>query len=78
MFSLLEGLYHYLFDKPNLHILVIGLDHAGKSSLLERVKTKYSTTPGLAMEKITPTIGMNLAKLTHLGAQGGIGELGGK
>lgn len=78
MFSLLEGFFHWIFDKPNLHILVIGLDHAGKSSLLERIKTKYSTTPGLAMEKITPTIGMNLAKLNHLGAQVIIWDLGGQ
>jgi ADP-ribosylation factor related protein 1 len=78
MFSLLEGLWHYLFDKPNLHVLVIGLDHAGKSSLLERIKTLYNTTPGLSMEKITPTIGMNLAKLNHMGAQVIIWDLGGQ
>ena len=78
MFSLLQGFWHYFFDKPTLHILVIGLDHAGKSSLLERIKTMYNTTPGLAMEKITPTIGMNLAKLTHLGAQVVIWDLGGQ
>lgn len=78
MFSLMQGLWHYLFDKPNLHILVIGLDHAGKSSLLERIKTMYNTTPGLSMEKITPTIGMNLAKLNHMGAQVVIWDLGGQ
>ena len=78
MFSLLQGFWHYFFDKPNLHVLVIGLDHAGKSSLLERIKTMYNTTPGLAMEKITPTIGMNLAKLNHLGAQVIIWDLGGQ
>jgi len=78
MFSLIEGFWHYFFDKPNLHILIIGLDHAGKSSILERIKTMYNTTPGLAMEKITPTIGMNLAKLNHLGSQVIIWDLGGQ
>lgn len=78
MFSLLHGFWHYFFDKPVLHILVIGLDHAGKSSLLERIKTMYNTTPGLAMDKITPTIGMNLAKLSHLGSQVIIWDLGGQ
>ena len=31
MFSLFHGLWQYLFRKPDVHILIIGLDHAGKT-----------------------------------------------
>ena len=30
-FSLLAGLWKYLFTRPTLHVLIIGLDHAGKT-----------------------------------------------
>ena len=31
MFSLLMGFWHYLFDKTHVQVLIIGLDHAGKT-----------------------------------------------
>ena len=31
MFSLFHGLWQYLFRRPDVHILIIGLDHAGKT-----------------------------------------------
>ncbi len=67
-----------LFSKPDVHILIIGLDHAGKSTLLEYIKTKYSRVNGLPPDKITPTIGMNLAKFKHKGAQIIMWDLGGQ
>jgi ADP-ribosylation factor related protein 1 len=33
MFSLLYGLYQYLFSKPEYNVLIIGLDSAGKTVL---------------------------------------------
>jgi hypothetical protein len=31
MFSLILGLWNYLFSKAELHILIVGLDDAGKT-----------------------------------------------
>jgi len=37
MFGLLYGFWEAMFARPNVNILIIGLDHAGKSTLLEKV-----------------------------------------
>ena len=78
MFSLLQGFWHYFFSKPNLHVLIIGLDHAGKTTLLEQIKTKFGNTHGLPPEKIPPTVGMNLAKIRFKGSQVILWDLGGQ
>lgn len=67
MFSLLSGLWQYFFSKPNLHVLLIGLDHAGKTTVLERIKSKYGNSPGIPLDRIPPTVGMNLAKINVRG-----------
>ncbi|KAL7545391.1 hypothetical protein ACHAWF_008737, partial [Thalassiosira exigua] len=38
MFSLASGIYQSYFAPPKLSILIVGLDGAGKTSLLERIK----------------------------------------
>jgi ADP-ribosylation factor related protein 1 len=43
-------------------VLIIGIDSAGKTTLLENIKSHYGGGRGLPHDKITPTIGMNLAK----------------
>ena len=78
MFSLIFGFYNMMFSKPDVHVLIVGLDHAGKSTLLERVKGSYSRDKGLPPEKITPTIGMNLAKFKLKGTQYILWDLGGQ
>ena len=78
MFSLIFGFYDLLFRKPDIHVLVIGLDHAGKSTLLEHIKTVYTRNYGLPADKITPTIGMNLGKFKHKGTQVIMWDLGGQ
>jgi ABC-type phosphate/phosphonate transport system ATPase subunit len=59
MFSLLQGFWQYLFAKPNLHVLIIGLDHAGKTTLLEKIKFVFGNQEGIPPAKIPPTVGMN-------------------
>eukprot|EP01013_Petalomonas_cantuscygni_P024608 TRINITY_DN46274_c0_g1_i1.p1 TRINITY_DN46274_c0_g1~~TRINITY_DN46274_c0_g1_i1.p1 ORF type:complete len:197 (+),score=22.87 TRINITY_DN46274_c0_g1_i1:123-713(+) len=64
MFSLLYGLYTYLFTKQEHAVLIVGLDGAGKSTLLERLKVLYDRPErALPPEKITPTVGLNIARL---------------
>jgi ADP-ribosylation factor related protein 1 len=78
MFSLLAGFWEYFFSKPHLHVLLIGLDHAGKTTILERMKSRYGNGPGIPPEKIPPTVGMNLAKIYMKGTQLIIWDLGGQ
>mmetsp|Transcript_25663 Transcript_25663/g.44129 ORF Transcript_25663/g.44129 Transcript_25663/m.44129 type:complete len:196 (-) Transcript_25663:153-740(-) len=78
MFSLIQGFLQYLFAKPKVNILLIGLDHAGKTTLLERIKTQFGNMPGIPPDKIPPTIGMNLAKINYKGTQVIIWDLGGQ
>ena len=41
MFSLLGGCYEWLARKEELHILMVGLDDAGKTLTLERLKVRF-------------------------------------
>lgn len=77
-FSLISGFLQYLFKKPKVNVLLIGLDHAGKTTLLERIKTQFGNMPGIPPDKIPPTIGMNLAKINYKGTQVIIWDLGGQ
>lgn len=63
MFSLLWGLWNYLFSKAELHILIVGLDDAGKTTLLEQLKGIYGKKPGIPLDKIPPTVGLNIARV---------------
>jgi len=78
MFSLISGFLQYLFAKPKLHVLVIGLDYAGKTTLLEKIKGSFGNLPAIPPEKIPPTIGMNLAKIFYRGHQLVFWDLGGQ
>lgn len=77
-FSLISGFLQYLFAKPKVNLLLIGLDHAGKTTLLERIKTQFGNMHGIPPDKIPPTIGMNLAKINYKGTQVIIWDLGGQ
>lgn len=78
MYSLLVGFLDYLFSKPNIHILLIGLDHAGKTTILETIKSKFGHLHALPHDKIPPTIGMNLAKINYRGTHIVMWDLGGQ
>nr|QXF29029.1 Arfrp1 [Vischeria sp. CAUP Q 202] len=63
MFSLLAGLLRYFFSKTEVHVLILGLDHAGKTTLLEQSKGIFRKISGIPPEKITPTVGLNVGKM---------------
>ncbi|KAG8936673.1 ADP-ribosylation factor protein 3 [Tulasnella sp. 419] len=64
MYHLLRGLHAHLTQKDEFNIIIIGLDNAGKTTILEKIKTLYNQTPGLAPDKIAPTVGQNIGKIT--------------
>jgi ADP-ribosylation factor related protein 1 len=67
-----------MWTKPKLNVLIVGLDYSGKTTLLEKVKSKFGKLPSIPPEKIPPTIGMNLAKLQYAGHEVIIWDLGGQ
>jgi len=63
MYTLVMGLWRMFFTKTQYQILILGLDDAGKTTLLEQFKCLYSGTPRPQTLKIPPTVGLNIGKL---------------
>ncbi|XP_026121545.1 ADP-ribosylation factor-related protein 1-like isoform X2 [Carassius auratus] len=64
MYTLLSGLYKYVFQKEEYCILILGLDNAGKTTFLEQTKTKFSRNyKGMNLSKITTTVGLNIGTI---------------
>ncbi|CAK9787137.1 P-loop containing nucleoside triphosphate hydrolase protein [Cutaneotrichosporon oleaginosum] len=64
MYHLFKGLHTYLTRKDEYSIVIIGLDNAGKTTTLEKIKTLYNPTPGMPPDKIGPTVGQNIGKIS--------------
>jgi ADP-ribosylation factor family len=62
MFGLIYGLWEYLFRQEELNVLLVGVDKAGKTTLLEKLKSLYNP-PGLEPDKILPTVGLNVGRM---------------
>eukprot|EP00899_Mesostigma_viride_P023342 jgi/Mesvir1/4192/Mv08900-RA.1 len=78
MFSLLHGLWNFMFKKSEFHVLILGIDKAGKTTLLERVKNIYADTEGLPPDKIVPTVGLNIGRVEAHKAKLVFWDLGGQ
>ncbi|KAG0175451.1 hypothetical protein DFQ28_009163 [Apophysomyces sp. BC1034] len=78
MYTLLSGLYNYLTQKEEYYVLIIGLDNAGKTTLLERIKSVYLGVPGLPPERIAPTVGLNIGKVDVKSTRINFWDLGGQ
>ena len=68
----------HCFDKPEVNVLIIGLDYAGKTTLLEQMKGHFGKTPGIPVEKIPPTVGLNVGKMFVDGCRVIFWDLGGQ
>ncbi|KAK3828865.1 MAG: ADP-ribosylation factor family-domain-containing protein [Benniella sp.] len=78
MYTFLSGLYKYLTRREAYYIVIIGLDNAGKTTLLERIKSIFLGVPGLPPERIAPTVGLNIGRVDIGGARINFQDLGGQ
>ena len=73
--GLCEG---WTISKPEMRILIVGLDSSGKTSMLEKMKEMFSDLQPIPKEHIKPTVGLNVAKIEDfLGVQWTFWDLGG-
>jgi len=79
MFSLLYGLFRYLFQREEYFVLILGLDNAGKTTFLEQSKTKLNDHyRGVPLNKITATVGLNIGRIHTNGIVLNFWDLGGQ
>lgn len=78
MFSLFYGLWKYIFSKTEFHVLILGIDKAGKTTLLEKLKAHYSKLEGLPPDRIVPTVGLNIGRVEVLNSKLVFWDLGGQ
>ncbi|CAA6668591.1 unnamed protein product [Spirodela intermedia] len=78
MFSLFYGLWKYIFSKTEFHVLILGIDKAGKTTLLEKLKSLYSNSEGLPSDRIVPTVGLNIGRIEVANAKLVFWDLGGQ
>ncbi|PRP85621.1 hypothetical protein PROFUN_06410 [Planoprotostelium fungivorum] len=78
MFGLLYGFYEHFTKKTEHHVITLGLDSVGKTALMERIKATYSMVQPLPMEKIMPTVGLNIARVVIGSSKLILWDLGGQ
>ncbi|OQV23948.1 ADP-ribosylation factor-related protein 1 [Hypsibius exemplaris] len=79
MFHLLHGLYKRCTQKDEYFVLILGLDNAGKTTLLEQARTQFNPAyVGLNPQKITATVGLNIGRIDIGGVRLSFWDLGGQ
>jgi len=78
MFSLFYGLWKYVFTKDEFRVLILGVDKAGKTTLLEKLKSIYLKGEGLPPDRVVPTVGLNIGRMEDANAKLVFWDLGGQ
>ncbi|KAL4560488.1 hypothetical protein LXL04_032640 [Taraxacum kok-saghyz] len=78
MFSLFYGLWKYLVSKTEFHVVILGIDKAGKTTLFEKLKTQYSSLEGLPPDRIVPTVELNIGRIETSNSKLVFWDLGGQ
>lgn len=78
MFSLMYGLWKYMSSKTEFHVLILGIDKAGKTTLLEKLKEQYLKLEGLPHDRIVPTVGLNIGRIEVANTKLVFWDLGGQ
>jgi ADP-ribosylation factor related protein 1 len=67
-----------MFSKTEFNVLILGIDKAGKTTFLEKLKTIYSISEGLPHDRIVPTVGLNIGRIEVSNAKIVFWDLGGQ
>lgn len=78
MFSLCYGLVEYMLRKDEFHVLILGIDKAGKTHVLEKLKVLMTDLPGMDPSQIMATVGLNVGKMEAFGTNLVFWDLGGQ
>ncbi len=79
MFSLISGFVRWLFEKTEVNVLILGLDNAGKTTILEQSKELFAPSQmRIPVGKIPPTVGLNIARYELSNLKVLVWDLGGQ
>ena len=76
MFSLIVGFWQAFFRKVEFQVLILGLDGAGKTTMLEQMKAIFLGI--MPASKIPPTVGLNIGRMQVNRAKLILWDLGGQ